>query len=832
MFGKKRVLIATVIFFIVLGNVLSSGKTALAQVSKFSAGTSSTLDGGASTTSSPYALCQVVVDFNSSMTASVSDILSQKKPFPLETNGVAQLDSVRRKYNLTKADGVFINRTGVDTATAQQVRFAQIAERDARFPFLRERAQKQAAFFSRTSTVSDVTNYYLVYTACTVEPSTVCNDLLLSAYVGSCQPNYFYKEADWVPNDSYYFNQTTGQPSVGAWGQSYPDLWNLWQIEAGAAWDSSRGTGVVVAVVDGGVDYNHLDISGNIWQNPGEIGNDGVDNGDANTLVDDIRGWDFVQNDNRPFDERGHGTHVAGIIAAVGDNQEGIIGVAPESEIMITRAIDSSGNATATRLAASIDYATLSGASVINNSWICKSSGCTSGGLGIISTAVTNAFNAGVVVVVAAGNDSENVSTRIPQNMNTEVIVVTATTESDTSANYSNFGSTIDLAAPGGGTGQISCSQSGFDIADENILSLRAFREDGSGTDRLHASCPSLPGSVIVGQNYYRMRGTSMSAPHVSGAAALLLAANPELAPFQIEQILRDTADNIVIAGEDPLTGFDPYTGYGRLNARQAVDEATRVVGLITNPSAEANIEYEDDSFELRGTAAGYGFQQYHIRYQRLQLAGELVPQIYNFGHSSESVENGLLATINVPSDDRGEDVIITLVIRDIFGVEHEVDSVVVHFNSAGQGGGPCFLAGTPILLADGKTKLIEDISVGDVVLAYDEETKTFKPDAVKHFVVGYSKVGYLIVNDEMKVTPAHRLLVNGKWVEAGNLAVGDQLLDTSGKARPVTSIKRVEDPTVVFNFDVNPYNTYVAHGVVVHNYDLFSYGDDNFGRK
>lgn len=142
-------------------------------------------------------------------------------------------------------------------------------------------------------------------------------------------------------------------------------------------------------------------------------------------------------------------------------------------------------------------------------------------------------------------------------------------------------------------------------------------------------------------------------------------------------------------------------------------------------------------------------------------------------------------------------------------------DNVVVH----NKGGGGCFLAGTPITMADGSIKPIEQLKVGDKLLAFDEKTGGFKPDAIKHvFVFPENDEGYFLINKHLKVTPHHTFYVEGKWIEAGKLAVGDQLLNAEGKEEPITSLEYVKAKATVYNLEVNPYHTFIAGGVVVHN--------------
>jgi len=178
-----------------------------------------------------------------------------------------------------------------------------------------------------------------------------------------------------APNDTYY-------SSSGAWGQSFRDLWGLQSIGAETAWDTTQGDGVLVAVVDSGLDYNHEDIAGNVWSNDGEVGLDGNGNDkrsngiddDGNGLIDDWHGWDFVTidgnpGDNDPMDNHGHGTHVSGTIAAMGNNGLGVIGVAPHAKIMAVKGLDANGSGSIEDLSNAIIYAADKGASVINLSW-------------------------------------------------------------------------------------------------------------------------------------------------------------------------------------------------------------------------------------------------------------------------------------------------------------------------------------------------------------------------------------------------------------------------------------------------------------------------------
>jgi subtilisin family serine protease len=388
-------------------------------------------------------------------------------------------------------------------------------------------------------------------------------------------PNVEFAQPDqvvtvqFIPNDPYF-------SSTGSWGQGFDDLYGLKNISCPAAWNLSTGAGIVVAVIDTGIDYRHPDITNNVWMNPGEIPDNGLDD-DKNGFVDDVRGWDFVgrsylspEPDNDPLDEgHGHGTHVAGTIAAEGNNGRGIIGVAWGAKVMAVKGLADDGYGLDSYLANAIMYATDNGADVINASW---------GGRGrslVIEEAVDYATAAGVVFVAAAGNNDEDVSTFYPASVSS-AISVSASDVADSKAYFSNFGMRVDVGAPG-----------------VDVLSLRA---DGT----------QLGGGQIVGDEYVVGSGTSMAAPHVAGVAALILSRRPESSPEEIRQVLRISADD-----------FPEYTqsrprGYGRVNAFHA---------LVTGPVLQTRIKTPTDGtwatvpIQVQGIAKGRGFARYVLDY-------------------------------------------------------------------------------------------------------------------------------------------------------------------------------------------------------------------------
>jgi subtilisin family serine protease len=260
------------------------------------------------------------------------------------------------------------------------------------------------------------------------------------------EPNY-YLSASAIPSDPRFAQEwglnNTGQSISGTSGTADAD------IDAPEGWEFTTGSSdVVVAIVDTGVAYNHPDLASNIWSNPGETGGTKATNGvddDGNGKVDDWRGWDFIDRDNTPRDLYGHGTHVAGIVGATGNDAYGVAGVAWDVSLMPLRVLDADGSGTTTDVADAVTYASAKGADVINLSL----------GGPEFSQYLLNAIAAATntLIVVAAGNESANneVTSSYPCNYpGANIVCVAATDYNDNLAGYSNYGVvSVDLAAPG-----------------------------------------------------------------------------------------------------------------------------------------------------------------------------------------------------------------------------------------------------------------------------------------------------------------------------------------------------------------------------------------------
>ena len=328
-------------------------------------------------------------------------------------------------------------------------------------------------------------------------------------------PNVEYAQ----PNFIYHTLATPNDPG-------YPQQWAHEVTQAPLAWDITTGNpSVVIAVIDTGVDWNHPDLAANIWTNADEIPGNGIDD-DSNGYVDDVRGWDFADHypdplgNNNPMDDNGHGTHCAGIIAGIGNNMIGIAGVTWNCKIMAVKAADSGGSAKDSDTVPAIYYATNNSAKIISMSL---------GGPAMSPEAyeaIKYARSHGVLLVAAAGNEGSSIPS-YPAYFS-EVVAVSATDSADKLAWFSNYGSWVDVSAPG--------------------VSIY---------------------STMLDDTYTTMSGTSMACPYVAGVAGLIWSRFPTMTNDQVRAQLQNTTDDI----GDP--GFDIYYGWGRVNARWAVDHTS-----------------------------------------------------------------------------------------------------------------------------------------------------------------------------------------------------------------------------------------------------------------
>ena len=353
----------------------------------------------------------------------------------------------------------------------------------------------------------------------------------------------------------------------------FSQQWHHKVIQTPDVWDYTKGSKeIVVAITDSGVKWNHPDLADNIWINEAElpgitinwasgsiIGGDGRDN-DGNGRIDDIMGWDFVDNDNNPYQYHpgsAHGTHVAGCAGAVGDNGVGVAGAALTVSIMICKGSPTGEEAKGVQYGyQQIKYAADTGADIINCSWGGPGSG------GTATTTVNNATQNGSLVVVAAGNDNteHNSSYRDYPADVPSALCVAASGPGDIKAGFSDYGEPIDLMAPG--------------------ANIRA---------------------PWIQNNYSTQSGTSMASPVVAGVAALVKTLHPHLGPTDIKDRLMFTCDYV----DDLNPNYAGLLGFGRLNAFKAVmfdlipnlsifdysvEEANGDMDGVPNPGEEVNL--------------------------------------------------------------------------------------------------------------------------------------------------------------------------------------------------------------------------------------------------
>ncbi len=404
--------------------------------------------------------------------------------------------------------------------------------------------------------------------------------------------------------------------------------WALPMIGAPSAWKTATGKGITVGVLDTGIDWEHADLFDRFAVNAAEdinrngrfdpwpIGTtvagrtgdiDGIDN-DGNGYVDDVIGFDFVDQDNRnlgddrdpdgiPFDEQGHGTSVAGVIGAHANNRTGIAGLAYDCKLVALRAFDATGNAEEDDVAAALLYAALNGVRVVNMSFgdVVDSP--------VIRDAIRTAAAFGCVLVASAGNTGTT-SRQYPAGYS-DVIVVASTGETDSRSPFSSTGSLITLSAPG-----------------QSIT------------------------TTAVGNSYRTVQGTSFSAPYVAAAVALLLEQQPERTADELRGILCESSVDL---GEP---GWDPLYGAGRLQIDAALAMPGSSVVRIDAPLNEEEVDRATQSaINIVGTATSTSFNAYTI-----DIGSGIEPTSWNtLVRSTEQRIGGILGNVSISSYEDSE---------------------------------------------------------------------------------------------------------------------------------------------------------------------------------
>lgn len=391
----------------------------------------------------------------------------------------------------------------------------------------------------------DLSRIYLVKFPSGVDVEQAVKEYQKDAAVEYAEPNYIY-HAQLVPNDTRYDSQ-----------------WHLPKMEAPTGWDITTGEGsaVRIAILDTGIDYTHKDLGAKV----------------------DL-GYDFVNDDNNPLDDNGHGTHVSGIASAVTNNAVGVAGVSWSARLLAVKVLDSSGGGTSLGIANGLNYCIGRSVHIINMSFGDSTSSST------IRAATDNVNAAGILMVAAAGNNDSS-SPFYPAAYD-YIISVAATDQDDVrsvwgTGSASNYGTTIDVCAPG-----------------TTIL------------------------STYLSNSYLNKNGTSMATPAVAGLAALVLARNPAFSTSQICARIINNCDNI-----DALNpGFAGLLGAGRINVAKALGKP---LASLTAPSSGS---YNSGTVIISGTAGGSEFDHYVISWGLTTAA-----TLENIFTSTSAVSSGTL---------------------------------------------------------------------------------------------------------------------------------------------------------------------------------------------
>jgi len=377
------------------------------------------------------------------------------------------------------------------------------------------------------------------------------------------EPDYIVR-AQLTPNDTNFGNlwgmHNTGQTVNGDSGIAGAD------IDAPEAWDVFVGDpNFVIAVIDTGFNYNHPDLAANAWINPGEIAGNGIDD-EGNGFIDDVRGWDFINGDNNPMDDNGHGTHCSGTFGGVGNNNLGVAGVNWQCKIAGVKFLSAGGGGQISDGVLCVDYVTVTGIKISNNSW---------GGGGFsssFSAALDNARDNGCLFIAAAGNNSSNNDSNpfYPSSYNQDnVISVLATTNNDQMSSFSNFGATsVDIGAPG------STVYSTFN------------------------------------SSYAYLDGTSMACPHVCGVASLVWAANPTWSYLEVKDRLFQSARPVGSLSGDCITG-------GIVNAFAAINGSSGGSFPPSTPGTPSVTETSKGTLRFSWGDGSFNEDGFHVERQR-----------------------------------------------------------------------------------------------------------------------------------------------------------------------------------------------------------------------
>lgn len=416
------------------------------------------------------------------------------------------------------------------------------------------------------------------------------------------------------PNNLFHASTLSSAPNDALYAQQ-PYLEN---IQASGAWSLTTGSPkVTVAVLDSGVDINHPDLKSNIWTNSQEIPGDGIDN-DSNGFVDDVNGWDFINDipDPNPkfggsFTDAGihHGTLIAGLIAGEGNNKIGIAGVNWRSKILPLRVLNNRGEGDILTVIKAIEYAIDQKVSVLNLSFVGETDSP------LLKETLKRAYIAGIVIVAASGNDEANrhgfdldATPLFPacyHDADFWVISVASLDGDGSKANYSNYGRCIDISAPG-----------------TNMVTTQVVRYEQPGFETFYGSGWS---------------GTSLSTALVSGAAALVKSINPLASPKEVFEVLTKTCDKIDSLNPD----FTGRLGCGELNISSAIRSYTQDLSARAAALQSKELEPLPPDLAIASLDGKMPLRLYGIDGKRDEAKALLPFDPYRIGYTLSASPNG-----------------------------------------------------------------------------------------------------------------------------------------------------------------------------------------------
>jgi len=524
------------------------------------------------------------------LSPSTSKSLGSGSPVPLSSRGFENIP--KNKISYAKGEVIVKLKLGVTVETNRESVTFSVGSLNSLAK--QYRFSKVTKLFPHNED-ENLRNIFLIEFPKDEDVSKLVNDLNFDDNTVYSEPNFITEtsriELDGVAAKANSLSLQPNDPFI-------QQQWALPKTNSFQAWSlvGNPSNTPIIAVIDTGVQWDHLDLVNNIWTNIGEIPNNNIDD-DNNGYIDDVHGWDFVETtspcypredcsveDNDPNDFHGHGTHVAGIAGAVTNNGIGIAGTCANfCKIMVVRAgfsnIYQGGGLETDDIAQSLVYSADNGANIISMSF---------GGLNsnLMQNAIDYAYSQGSVLVAAAGNDGTNDPLFSYPAAYPNVIAVGGSNQNDQRAwEYTNHGAWVDISAPGTLILSTVSPTSNFQIP------------------------PFTKTCVSSTECYQLLSGTSMSTPIVSGIIGLALAKSPTLSQNQILTLIHSSGD--LMPPWNPLWPWG-YTGAGRINAQKAIVQSSSVSLAMLDPALDHSVNGPQD-LQIMGTATGQNFRSYRL---------------------------------------------------------------------------------------------------------------------------------------------------------------------------------------------------------------------------